>query len=122
MTLEDLDRLKLTVGWKAEDDRFLHMAGEVLSDQTRALILHWRSGIMATVPHLARHMRSLEGTPVPGYVGRSNLRFEQWILDACLHPHDQEWLNYQFEIALRHTSAKKNQIGLSSLDCVHSAE
>ena len=35
--------------------------------------------------------------------------FEQWILDTCLREYDQEWLNYQHEIALRHTSAKKNR-------------
>ena len=37
------------------------------------------------------------------------MRFEQWILDTCLRPYDQDWLNYQQEIALRHTSVKKNQ-------------
>jgi hypothetical protein len=34
---------------------------------------------------------------------------EQWILDTCLRPYDKDWLNYQQEIALRHTSVKKNQ-------------
>jgi len=109
VTLDDLERLKLTVGWNEEDGDFLKLAGEVLSDQTRTVVLHWRSGIIAAIPHLARHFRSLEGLPLPGYLGRSNLRFEQWILDTCLRPHDQEWLNYQFAIALRHTGAKKNR-------------
>jgi hypothetical protein len=36
-------------------------------------------------------------------------RFKQWILDTCRRPYDQEWLDYQHEIALRHTRAKKNQ-------------
>jgi len=44
------------------------------------------------------------------YLAKSNLRFQQWILDTCLRPYDQDWLNYQQEIALRHTSLKKNQI------------
>ena len=57
VTPEDLDRLKLTVVWSGEDDRFIHMAGEVLSDQTRALILHWRSGIIATF-HILRSTRA----------------------------------------------------------------
>lgn len=30
-------------------------------------------------------------------------------MDTCLRPYDQDWLNYQQEIALRHTSLKKNQ-------------
>jgi hypothetical protein len=42
-------------------------------------------------------------------LGNSNLRFQQWILDTCLRSYDQNWLNYQQEIALRHTRLKKNQ-------------
>lgn len=30
-------------------------------------------------------------------------------MDTCLRRYDQDWLNYQQEIALRHTSVKKNQ-------------
>lgn len=34
---------------------------------------------------------------------------QQWILDTCFRPYDQDWLNYQQEMALRHTSLKKNK-------------
>ena len=52
-------------------------------------------------------------------MAQSNLRFQQWILDTCLRPYDQDWLNYQQEIALRHTSVKKNQAdGVRSTDHV----
>jgi hypothetical protein len=64
---------------------------------------------------LARHSRSLDGQPIPQYLAQSNLRFRQWILDTCFRPYDQDWLNYQHEIALRHTSLKKNTV-----DGVHS--
>jgi len=67
------------------------------------------SGIIAGIPHLARHSRTPEGEAIPQYLAQSNLRFEQWILDTCLRPYDQDWLNYQQEIALRHTDLKKNQ-------------
>ena len=30
-------------------------------------------------------------------------------LDTCFRPYDRDWLNYQQEIALRHTSLKKNK-------------
>ena len=46
---------------------------------------------------------------MPDYLAKSNLRFQQWILDTCLRPYDQDWLNYQQEIALRHTTLKKNK-------------
>ncbi len=85
------------------------MAGEVLDGQTKQIVAHWRSGIIAGIPNLARHSRTPEGEPNPEYLAKSNLRFEQWILDTCVRPYDQDWLNYQQEIALRHTSVKKNQ-------------
>ena len=109
VSLEELAQLKITVGLTAEDERYLRLAGEVLTGQTRPIVLHWRSQIIAQIPHLARHSRALDGSPLPDYLAASNLRFEQWILDTCLRPYDRQWLDYQHEIALRHTSAKKNR-------------
>jgi hypothetical protein len=109
VTLAELEQLKTSVGWSTEVERYLRMAGEVLADQTKAVVEHWRSGIIAGIPNLARHSRTPEGEPNPEYLAKSNLRFQQWILDTCLRPYDQKWLDYQQEIALRHTSAKKNQ-------------
>lgn len=109
VSLQDLENLKITVGFTAEDERYLKIAGEVLAGQTEEIVRHWRSGIIAGIPHLARHSRTPEGDPIPEYLGQSNFRFQQWILDTCLRPYDQDWLNYQQEIALRHTSLKKNK-------------
>jgi len=36
-------------------------------------------------------------------------RFAQWILDTADAKYDQTWLNYQYEIGLRHAPAKKNK-------------
>jgi Protoglobin len=109
VSLDELEKLKVAAGFTAQNEHFLRMAGEVLADQTQQIVLQWRSGIIASIPHLARHSRTPEGEPIPEYLGQSNLRFQQWILDTCLRPYDQDWLNYQQEIALRHTSLKKNQ-------------
>jgi len=105
-----LAELKVSAGFSDEDERYLRLAGAVLSDQTEQLVHHWRNHIIAGVPHLARHSRTPEGEPSPAYLERSNARFRQWILDTCLRPWDQDWINYQQEIALRHTSLKKNQV------------
>ena len=106
----DFEKLKTSAGFTDEDQRYLQFAGEVLAGQTKQIVDHWRSGIIASIPNLAQHSRSPEGAPIPEYLARSNLRFEQWILDTCLRPYDQDWINYQQEIALRHTSARKNQV------------
>lgn len=109
VSLAELELLKQSVGFTAQDERYLRMAGEVLADQTKALVDTWR-GVISKAPHLARHSRSLDdGKPIADYSERSGLRFQQWILDTCLRPYDQDWLNYQQEIALRHTSLKKNK-------------
>jgi hypothetical protein len=110
VSLRELGELKVTVGFTGEDERYLRLAGQVLGDQTKKIVEHWRSEIIASIPHLARHSRSLEGNPLPQYLAKSNQRFEQWVLDTCLRPYDQTWLDYQQEIALRHTSLKKNQV------------
>jgi Protoglobin len=106
----DLESLKISAGFTEEDQHFLRLAGEVLTNQTRQIVAHWRSNIIAAIPNLARHSRTPQGDPIPEYLAASNLRFEQWILDTCLRPYDQDWINYQQEIALRHTSSKKNKV------------
>jgi hypothetical protein len=109
ISLADLEDLKASVGFTKEDERYLRMAGAILETQTKRVVDHWRSGIIASIPNLARHSRSLEGQALPEYLEKSNRRFEQWILDTCLRPYDEDWLNYQHEIALRHMSHKKNK-------------
>jgi hypothetical protein len=109
-SVADLDQLKISAGFTADDQHYLQLAGEVLTDQTSEIVEHWRSGIIAGIPNLARHSRTAEGNPISEYLAKSNLRFQQWILDTCLRPYDQDWIDYQQEIALRHTSAKKNRV------------
>jgi hypothetical protein len=110
VTMQELENLKTTVGFTDEDQRYLRLAGEVLAEQTKQIVDHWRNGIIAGIPNLSRHTRSPEGNPIPAYSASSGLRFQQWILDTCLRPYDQDWINYQQEIALRHTALKKNQV------------
>ena len=110
VSMEDLAALKVSAGFTDEDERFLRMAGEVLGDKTEQIVHHWRSQIVASIPNLARHSRTPEGEAIPEYLARSNARFQQWILDTCLRPYDQAWIDYQQEIALRHTALKKNLV------------
>jgi hypothetical protein len=109
VSLDELESLKVSAAFTAEDERYLRLAGEVLGQQTEPIVALWRGKFIAGAPHLARHARSLEGGPLPDYSANSGLRLEQWILDTCFRPYDQDWLDYQHEIALRHTSVKKNQ-------------
>lgn len=109
VTTEDLAELKQTVGWTAGDEAALRLAGHVLASQTREIVDHWRRRIIGRIPHLAQHSQTLEKNPLPEYSQRSGARFEQWILDTCLREYDQDWLNYQHEIAKRHMEPGKNK-------------
>ena len=103
--MREFVELQTSAGFPDEELRYLRLAGEVLRGRTRQILEHRRAGIIAGIPNLARHSRAPEGDVLPEYPAKSNLRFEQWILDTCLRAYDQDWINYQQEIALRHTSA-----------------
>ncbi|HEX4809478.1 MAG TPA: protoglobin domain-containing protein [Bryobacteraceae bacterium] len=109
ISVAELEQLKHSVGFTQQDEEYLRMAGDVLADQTKALVDTWR-GVISKTPHLSKHSRSPDGKPIAHYSEDSGLRFQQWILDTCLRPYDQDWLNYQQEIALRHTGVKKNKV------------
>ena len=51
ISLQELEQLKISVGFTAEDERYLRLAGEVLGGQTKQIVEHWRSGIIAGIPH-----------------------------------------------------------------------
>jgi hypothetical protein len=63
VSLEDLEELKVTVGFTTEDERLLRLAGEVAAHQTKPIVDQWRSRIIASIPNLARHSRTPEGIP-----------------------------------------------------------
>lgn len=108
ISLGDLELLKKTVNFNDEDQKYLRMAGEVLASQTEEVVKKWR-GVIAANPHLAQYSLGPDGKPDAHYSEDSGLRFRQWVLDTCFRTYDRDWLNYQQEIAVRHTSVKKNQ-------------
>jgi hypothetical protein len=108
ITLDELDLLKQTVLFGPDDVAALARAGEVLEGRTDQILDTWY-GYVGAHPHLARYFSTPDGVLLDDYLGRVRLRFRQWILDACRRPYDQAWLDYQNEIALRHTRAGKNR-------------
>jgi Protoglobin len=105
---DDLALLKQTVLFGDEDERHLRMAGEVLRDQVEDVLDVWY-GFVAAHAHLVRYFADSDGHPIDDYLTRVRARFGQWIRDLCECPWDRAWLDYQEEIALRHTRAKKNR-------------
>jgi len=108
LTLDDLERLKAVVGLTEDDQAALRDAVEILADQADDMVTAYRARL-SELPFMVPYSNHPGGTPNPEYGAASKPRFDRWIIDACTRPLDQDWLNYQHEIGLRHTTAKKNK-------------
>jgi hypothetical protein len=108
LSMEELRSLEAAVGWTPEDAAWLKAAAEILVPQAEAMVDSWRAEI-AKQPQLLASFLDPLGKPDDAYKAAIKRRFVQWVSDVCLRPHDQDWLNYQEEIGLRHTPAKKNK-------------
>jgi pimeloyl-ACP methyl ester carboxylesterase len=108
ITLDELKDLKATCLFTDEDMVYLRLSYDVLKDQAEDLVTMWR-GIIAQHVHLASYSFDREtGKPDKEYGVAVGRRFAQWVLDTARAEYDQEWLDYQHEIGLRHHRAKKN--------------
>ncbi len=106
VSLTDLEFLKKTLLWSEDDTKYLRMAGEVLSSQIDEILDLWY-GYVGSYQHLVYFFT--DGKEAIGeYLDAVRLRFGQWIKDLCLRNYDQNWLDYQYEIAKRHHKTKKN--------------
>ncbi|MEO6421599.1 MAG: protoglobin domain-containing protein [Candidatus Nitrotoga sp.] len=108
-TLKDLESLKKTLLFTEEDVIYLRKSKEILADQTDAVLDVWY-GFVASTPELVEYFKNIKtGKPDGDYLAAVRKRFSQWILDTADANYDQAWLDYQYEIGLRHTKIKKNK-------------
>lgn len=108
LTETDFELLKTTVLMSENDLRALRLAGEVLDDQVEAVLDVWY-GFVGGHPHLVQYFNGGDGQPNGGYLAGVRRRFAQWIRDTCAARYDRAWLDYQEEVGLRHTRARKNR-------------
>ncbi len=108
-TLADLESLKKTLLFTDEDVRYLRMSKAILVDQTEPILDVWY-GFVASTPELVFYFKNNKtGAPDGAYLGAVRKRFGQWIADTADANYDQAWLDYQYEIGLRHTTPRKNK-------------
>jgi hypothetical protein len=107
LTDEDLRNLEQTMGWTDDDRNILLKHSALFQQQAEPMVDSWRS-VIGAQPHLAHWFLGPDGKPDDDYKARVKRRFVQWVVDVAVRPHDRAWLNYQEEIGLRHTPAKKN--------------
>jgi hypothetical protein len=109
VTLADFERMQQSALFGEEDIAYLRRSYEVLADQVEAILDVWY-GFVGAHPHLlAAFAAKTDGKPLADYLGAVRKRFGQWILDTARAEYDQQWLDYQHEIGLRHHRTKKNR-------------
>ena len=108
-TLADLAALKKTLLFTEDDERALRQSKAILADQTDAVLDVWY-GFVASTPELVYYFGDAKtGKPDGAYLEAVRKRFAVWILDTAEAKYDQAWLDYQYEIGLRHNRLKKNK-------------
>jgi hypothetical protein len=117
VTLTELEQLKQAIQFGEEDHEYLRMAGPILLEHVNDVFDYFMS---LFGPLFLSYFTGLDGQLIERYAGATHPRFVQWIKDTCERPYDQDWLNYQHEIGLRHHRSKKNQIDqVDSVPVVH---
>jgi hypothetical protein len=119
VTPADFELMRKSVLFGDEDVKQLRLSYDVLKDQIEAVLDVWY-GFVGSNPHLLASFTSKsDGKPLGDYLSAVRKRFGQWILDTARAEYDQEWLDYQYEIGLRHHRTKKNLTdGVASTDIV----
>ncbi len=107
VSTDELRVLLDTVMFDDDDRQALSQAGEVLTEHADELLDVWYD-FVSSHEHLVAHFSTPEGEPIGDYLDRVRDRFGQWIDDTCNRDWDETWLDYQYEIALRHHETKKN--------------
>ncbi len=109
LSTKDFDRLKQAVLFTDFDVKYLRMSKEVLADQVESIMDVWY-GFFGSHPFLLHYFtRKSDGQPDPNYLAAVRRRFAQWINDTAEANYDQKWLDYQYEIGLRHHRIAKNK-------------
>jgi hypothetical protein len=109
MSLEELKLLQQSLLFGDEDIKYLKMSYDILKDQTSDILDVWY-GFVASTPQLVYFFgNKTTGKPDGEYLAKVRERFAMWILQTAEANYDQKWLDYQYEIGLRHYSTKKNK-------------
>ena len=109
ITLAEWEDLKKSALFSEEDVVYLRLSESVLADQVDDLLKTWH-GIVLDHPHLRAYREDPKTHQVDtNYSAAISKRFGQWVLDTARAQYDQAWLDYQYEIGLRHHRSKKNR-------------
>lgn len=108
ISMAEWEELKKSALFSEEDVVYLRLSEGILADQVDDLLKTWR-GIIFDHPRLRAYDEDPDTHKVDeDYTKAVAKRFGQWVLDTARAKYDQAWLDYQYEIGLRHHRSKKN--------------
>ncbi|MCA0174873.1 MAG: protogloblin ApPgb [Proteobacteria bacterium] len=108
-TVADLAALQKALLFTEADVQALRRSKPILEGQTDAILDVWYGFVAATPELLVFFTDTRTGKPDGEYLAAVRRRFARWILNTADARYDQAWLDWQYEIGLRHHRAKKNQ-------------
>jgi Protoglobin len=108
ISLDELELLQATMLLDEDDQAALRRSSDLLAPQVEAILDVWY-GFVGANPHLLAAFTGPDGQPNQAYLAAVRRRFGRWILDTARAEFDQDWLDYQHEIGVRHTRRGKNR-------------
>jgi len=116
---DEFELMKKSLLFGDEDIRYLRLSREILEPQVDDILDVWYGFVGSNSHLLASFTGRMDGKPIEEYLSAVRRRFGQWILDTARAEYDQKWLDYQYEIGLRHHRTKKNKVdGAASTEIV----
>jgi hypothetical protein len=118
VSLEELQLLQATLLLDEDDCAALRSSADLLTPRVEDILDVWY-GFVGANPHLLAAFTGPDGQPNQQYLAAVRRRFGRWILDTARAEFDQAWLDYQYEIGVRHTRRGKNRTdGVQAADQV----
>ncbi|MFN9193748.1 MAG: protoglobin domain-containing protein [Pseudomonadota bacterium] len=108
-SMADLAALQKSMLFGADDVAALRQSRAILADQTEAILDVWYGFVASTLELVVFFGDTRSGQPDGAYLAAVRKRFALWILDTADAKYDQAWLDWQYEIGLRHNRVKKNK-------------
>jgi hypothetical protein len=113
-----LQLLQATLLLDEDDCAALRSSADLLTPRVEDILDVWY-GFVGANPHLLAAFTGPDGQPNQQYLAAVRRRFGRWILDTARAEFDQAWLDYQYEIGVRHTRRGKNRTdGVQAADQV----
>jgi len=108
ISMDAFDRMKRAALFGPDDEKALQTSYDIVSKHADEILDGWYGFIASQPQLLATFSNPRNGKPDQHYLDAVRERFRVWIFDTAKANYDQNWLDYQHEIGLRHRD-KKNQ-------------